>query len=814
MSEVTVTQLAKTVGMPVDRLLAQFNEAGMPISDPNQLVSDQEKRKLLEHLQHKPGTEKPKSSKKLTLPGSRVTREVRVTAGQGKTKTISVQVRKKRAVAKPEEELKETVVAPETIESEVPPVSEAPPAQETEAGTVSEKTTDAEATKKASSKIKEIEVRFSEEESDKKHPDKKSKKRPGRDRFAEEKRKFRPEAILSEEAELRHRKIKSKKATEHFKQSFEKPTAPVIREVLIPETIAVIDLAQRLSLKATEVVKALIKLGAMVTINQVIDQDTAVILVEELGHIPKPVHTDVLEQELSHGLQSSAEKMPRAPVVTIMGHVDHGKTSLLDYIRRTKVTQGEAGGITQHIGAYHVTTDKGVITFLDTPGHEAFTAMRARGAKVTDIVVLVVAADDGVKPQTIEAIQHAKAAGVPIVVAVNKIDKPEADPERVKLELSQNEVIAEDWGGDAIFVNLSAKQGTGVDNLLDSILVQAELLELTAAVNCPAQGIVVESRLDKGRGPITTILVQRGTLKKGDILLAGMQYGRIRALLDELGRPLAEAGPSIPVEVLGLSGTPVSGDDAVVVATETKAREISLFRQGKHREIKLAKQHSPVAATAENLFERLDETGAKVLNILVKADTQGSVEAICDALEKMSVPEAKVRILAKGVGGITSSDANLSVASNAIILGFNVRADVTAKRIVEESGVILHYYSVIYDLLDEVKKLLSGMLSPQIKETTLGLAQVREVFRSTKTGTVAGCMVTEGIIKRRHPARVLRDNVVIFQGELESLRRFKEDAAEVRNGLECGLVIKNYHDMKAGDMIEVYETASIARTID
>lgn len=807
MSEVTLTQLAQTLGIPLDRLSAQFTEAGLSITDPEQLITDQEKRQLLEHLQRSHGKkEPPKTLKKISLSRSRVTSEVRVTAGQGKTKTISVQVRKKRAIV-PESETEAVAAEPEIVEPEISVSSEV------ETTTPPETVSGAEVSpKKPLDKPKEAGPVFAEEE-DKKHPDKKPKKRTGR--FVEEKKKFRPINLsLSDEGmEARHRKMRSKKTGEHFKQSFEKPTAPVIREVIIPETIAVVDLAQRLSLKATEVVKALIKLGAMVTINQVIDQDTAVILVQELGHIAKPVQTDKLEYELTLGLKNASEKMPRAPVVTIMGHVDHGKTSLLDYIRRTKVTQGEAGGITQHIGAYHVTTPKGVITFLDTPGHEAFTAMRARGAKVTDIVVLVVAADDGVKPQTIEAIQHAKAAGVPIVVAVNKMDKPDADPERVKLELSQQNVIAEDWGGDAIFVQLSAKKGTGVDALLDSILVQAELLELKAPVDCPAQGIVVESRLDKGRGPITTILVQQGTLRKGDVLLAGMQYGRVRALLDETGRPLTEAGPSIPVEVLGLSGTPISGDDAAVVGSESKAREISLFRQGKYREIKLAKQHSQVATTAENLFERLDDTGTRVLNVIIKADTQGSTEAISDSLEKLSVPEAKVHIIGSGVGGITSSDVHLGLASKAMIFGFNVRADATAKRIIEEESVVLHYYSIIYDLIDEVKKILTGMLSPYIKETTLGLAQVREVFRSTKTGTVAGCMVTEGILKRRHPVRVLRDNVVVFQGELESLRRFKEDVAEVRHGLECGLVIKNYHDVKPGDVIELYETAEIARVL-
>ncbi len=820
MAEVTVEQLSKMVGVPIDRLLGQLKEAGMSSVGPDQIITDREKRQLLEYLQRFQGKEEATPAKKITLRRSRVTSEVKVTAGQGKTKTISVQVRKKRSVVATEPEVTKPV------EPEVPPPLSVDELSEPGISTTPGPTTAVEtplplseteeASKKTkvethAGKLKELEA---ESDDDKKHGDKKPKKRSIRDRFVEEKKKYRPENLhfSDDESVQRHRKIRHRKPAGNLQQNFERPTAPMVHEVVIPETISVIELAQRMSIKATEVVKSLIKLGAMVTINQVIDQDTAIIVVEEMGHVAKPIREDSLEEELAKGLESSGEKVSRPPVVTIMGHVDHGKTSLLDYIRRTKVTQGEAGGITQHIGAYHVETPKGIITFLDTPGHEAFTAMRARGAKVTDIVVLVVAADDGVKPQTIEALQHAKAANVPIVVAVNKIDKPEADPERVKLELSQQGVVAEDWGGDAIFVQVSAKKGLGIDELLDSILVQAELLELKAVIDCKAQGIVVESRLEKGRGPVATILIQRGSLRKGDVLLAGMQHGRVRALLDETGRPISEAGPSMPVEVLGLSGAPTAGDDAVVVDSESKAREISLFRQGKYREIKLAKLR-PQAATAENLFDRLDDTGARVLNVVIKADVQGSTEAICDALEKLSVPEARVRIIGSGVGAITSSDVNLGLASKAIILGFNVRADATAKRLIEEEGVILHYYSVIYDLLDAVKKVLSGMLSPEIKETTLGMAQVREVFRSTKTGTVAGCMVTEGVLRRRHPVRVLRDNVVIFQGELESLRRFKEDAAEVRSGLECGLVIKNYHEIQPGDMVELYETAEVARTL-
>jgi translation initiation factor IF-2 len=495
--------------------------------------------------------------------------------------------------------------------------------------------------------------------------------------------------------------------------------------------------------------------------------------------------------------------------VTIMGHVDHGKTSLLDYIRRTKVTLGEAGGITQHIGAYHVETPKGMVTFLDTPGHAAFTAMRARGAKVTDIVVLVVAADDGVMPQTVEAIQHAKAAKVPIIVAVNKMDKHGAEPDRIKTELTQHEVIAEEWGGDSMFVPISAKTGLGIDALLDSILVQAELLELKARIDCPASGVVVESRLDKGRGPVATVLVQSGILRKGDVLLAGLQYGRVRAMLDENGRTITEAGPSMPVEVLGLSGTPVAGDDATVVGDERKAREIVLFRQGKFREVRLAKQQ---AAKREDMFERLGDE-VRCLNVVLKADVQGSVEALCDALTKLSTDEVKVKIVGSGVGGINESDANLGLASKALIIGFNVRADAASRRLVEREGLMMHYHSIIYNVIDEVKALLGGMLSPEVKEQIIGLAEVREVFRSPKLGAVAGCMVIEGLVRRNKKIRVLRDNIVIFEGELESLRRFKDDVNEVRNGTECGIAIKSYNDVKAGDQIEVFETVEVARVL-
>ncbi len=614
-----------------------------------------------------------------------------------------------------------------------------------------------------------------------------------------------------QEEEHKKSKNKQKRAPEKPKHgAFSRPTSPIVREVSLPESLTVMELAQKMSIKSAELIKSMMKMGTMVTINQRIDQETAAIIVDEMGHTPKLLQENEIESGLIQTGQQTGERVHRAPVVTIMGHVDHGKTSLLDYIRRTKVADGEAGGITQHIGAYHVDTPKGTVSFLDTPGHAAFTAMRARGAKVTDIVVLVVAADDGVMPQTIEAIQHAKAAEVPLLVAVNKIDKPEADPERVKQELVAKEVVPEDWGGDTMFVHVSAKTGEGIDELLDSILLQAEVLELTTVAEGTATGVILESRLDKGRGVVASLLVQSGRLKKGDILLAGKEYGRVRAMLDETGKPIKEAGPSIPVEVLGLSGIPNAGDEAIVVSDERKAREIALFRQGKYREVRLARQH---AIKLENMFSQFQTGQINTLNILLKADVDGSLEALREALLKLSNDEVKVNLVASGVGGITESDVNLAVASNAILMGFNVRANANAKHLINEEKVDLHYYSVIYEAIDEVKKALSGMLAPEIKEEIVGLAEVREVFRSPKFGLVAGCLVTDGVVKRHNPIRVLRDNVVIFEGELDSLRRFKDDALEVKAGIECGIGVKNYSDVKVNDQIEIYEIRTIARTI-
>lgn len=594
--------------------------------------------------------------------------------------------------------------------------------------------------------------------------------------------------------------------------NFQAPTEPMVREVHVPETITVADLAHKMALKATELIKALMKMGSMVTINQVLDQETAMILVEEMGHKAFAAKLDDPDAFLegAEDLYADAALISRAPVVTVMGHVDHGKTSLLDYIRTAKVAAGEAGGITQHIGAYHVETPRGMVTFLDTPGHEAFTAMRARGAKATDIVILVVAADDGVMPQTREAIHHAKAAGVPLVVAVNKVDKPDANPERVKQELVSEGVVPEEYGGDAMFVSVSAKTGQGIDELLEGILLQAEVLELTAAIETPAKGLIIEARLDKGRGPVASLLVQSGTLRKGDVLLVGATFGRVRAMLDENGKPIDSAGPSIPVEILGLSDVPAAGDEAIALADEKKAREIALFRQGKFRDVKLAKQQ---AAKLENIFDQMGESEVKALPLIVKADVQGSQEALVQSLNKLSTDEVRVNVIHGAVGGITESDVNLAQASGAVIIGFNTRADSGARRLAETFGVDIRYYNIIYDAVDDVKAALSGMLSPEKRENIIGMVEVRQVFRVPKIGAVAGCYVTEGIVKRGSLVRVLRDNTVIHSGALESLKRFKEDAKEVRSGFECGLSVRNYNDIAEGDQLEIYEIQEIARTL-
>ncbi|GLS89249.1 translation initiation factor IF-2 [Psychromonas marina] len=625
------------------------------------------------------------------------------------------------------------------------------------------------------------------------------------------KKKKAPAPVPAAQGRRGRRGKKSRVATPSaLQQAFEKPAAPVERDIKIGETITVAELANKMAVKAVEVIKEMMKMGAMATINQVIDQETATLVAEEMGHKVILTKENELEESVMAEAQQGGDKTSRAPVVTIMGHVDHGKTSLLDYIRRAKVADGEAGGITQHIGAYHVDTDKGMISFLDTPGHAAFTSMRSRGAKATDIVVLVVAADDGVMPQTIEAIQHAKAAGVPLIVAVNKIDKEGIDLDRVKTELSQHDVISEEWGGDNIFAHVSAKVGTGVDALLDSILLQAEMLDLEAVATGPASGVVIESRLDKGRGPVASILVQQGQLKQGDIVLCGLEYGRVRAMRDENGKPIESAGPSIPVEVLGLSGVPQAGDEASVVKDEKKAREVALYRQGKFRDIKLARQQK---AKLDNMFSNMEAGEVSELNIVLKSDVQGSLEAITESLNKLSTDEVKVNIIGRGVGGITETDASLASASGAIVIGFNVRADASARKLIDNEAVDLHYYSIIYDLIDEVRSAMGGLLSPEFKQEITGIADVREVFKSPKIGLIAGCMVTEGSIKRNNPIRVLRENIVIYEGVLESLRRFKDDAETVRNGMECGIGVKNYNDVRVGDQIEVFEIIEVKRTL-
>lgn len=629
------------------------------------------------------------------------------------------------------------------------------------------------------------------------------------------KKKAAPQAPVQTPYDKRNRRgkrgKKSRVATPTaLQQAFEKPVAKVERDIKIGETISVAELANKMAVKAVEVIKVMMKMGAMATINQVIDQDTATLVAEEMGHKVILTKENELEEAVMAEAKEGGEKTSRAPVVTIMGHVDHGKTSLLDYIRKAKVADGEAGGITQHIGAYHVDTDKGMITFLDTPGHAAFTSMRQRGAKATDIVILVVAADDGVMPQTIEAIQHAKASGVPLMVAVNKIDKEGADLDRVKTELSQHDVISEEWGGENIFCHISAKFGDGIDDLLDSILLQAEMLDLEAVSTGAASGVVVESRLDKGRGPVATVLIQQGELKQGDIVLCGLEYGRVRAMRDENGRPIENAGPSIPVEILGLSGVPAAGDEATVVRDEKKAREVALYRQGKFRDIKLARQQK---AKLDNMFANMEAGDVSELNIVLKADVQGSLEAICDSLNKLSTDEVKVNIIGRGVGGITETDASLASASGGIVIGFNVRADASARKLIDNEAVDLHYYSIIYDLIDEVRSAMGGLLPPEFKQEITGIADVREVFKSPKIGLIAGCMVTEGKIKRNNPIRVLRENVVIYEGVLESLRRFKDDAETVRNGVECGIGVKNYNDVRVGDQIEVFEIIEVKRTL-
>ena len=827
MTQVTVKELAKVVDTPVERLLQQMREAGLSHSSAEQVVTDSEKQALLAHLKSSHG-DKVEEPRKITL--QRKTTSTLKVAG---SKTISVEVRKKKTFVKrsPEEleaekqrelEAQQAAAEAERLKAE----EEAKRKAEEEAKRQAAAATEAPAPAAAPAPASEPVVAAPVVEAERK---KEEVRRPEKTRSDEDERRERKHAqhrptlkekapaprvaprSVDEESDGFRRggrgKAKMKKRNQH---GFQAPAGPVVREVSIGETITVGELAQQMSVKAAEVIKFMFKMGSPATINQVLDQETAQLVAEELGHKVKLVSDNALEDSLAESLKFEGEAMSRAPVVTVMGHVDHGKTSLLDYIRRAKVASGEAGGITQHIGAYHVETERGMVTFLDTPGHAAFTAMRARGAKATDIVILVVAADDGVMPQTQEAVQHAKAAGVPIVVAVNKMDKPEANPDNIKNGLAALDVIPEEWGGDAPFVPVSAKAGTGIDELLEAVLLQAEVLELKATPSAPGRGVVVESRLDKGRGPVATVLVQDGTLRQGDMVLVGVNYGRVRAMLDENGKPIKEAGPSIPVEILGLDGTPDAGDEMMVVADEKKAREVALFRQGKFREVKLARAH---AGKLENIFENMGQEEKKTLNIVLKADVRGSLEALQGSLSTLGNDEVQVRVVGGGVGGITESDANLALASNAVLFGFNVRADAGARKIVESEGLDMRYYNVIYDIIEDVKKALTGMLGSDVRENILGTAEVRDVFRSPKFGAVAGCMVIEGTVYRNRPIRVLREDVVIFEGELESLRRFKDDVAEVRSGMECGIGVKSYNDVKVGDKIEVFEKVQVARSL-
>ena len=849
MSNVTVKQLAEVVGAPVDRLLEQLKEAGLVAEGADSLISDEDKLKLLDFLRNSHGKdgEKAEGKQKITLK-RKSTSELK-TSGSGR-KTVNVEVRKKRTYVKrseasqdEKEELDRLMAEKEQrevdrkeaeeqarikAEAKAKEDEEARIKAEAEAKAKAEAEEQARLEAEAKAKAEAEQALLTAAESPKDSKAKKGKKaepvsgddspkrgKRGGKGAKPETRYGRDELHVATGKSGSRKKKGRKEQTDDAsaKHGFEKPVAPIVHEVEIPETIKVSDLAQRMSTKAAEVIKVMMKMGVMATINQVIDQDTAILVVEECGHTAKPMSEDDHEKNILGTVEDElSDVKPRPPVVTIMGHVDHGKTSLLDYIRASKVAAGEAGGITQHIGAYHVETDKGVISFLDTPGHAAFTSMRARGAQATDIVILVVAADDGVMPQTVEAVQHSKAAGVPLIVAVNKIDKEEADPDRVKTELGNHEVIPEEWGGDNIFVNVSAKTGQGVDELLDAVSLTAEVMELKAPAKGPARGLVVEAALDKGRGVTATVLIQEGQLKKGDILLAGQEFGRVRAMFDENGHQISEAGPSIPVLVLGLSGTPSAGDKTQVMPDERSARELAESRTHKERDSRLAAQQQ---AKLDSIFANMGKGDVKTLNVLLKADVQGSLEAIRDALGKIAADndEVEVNVVGSGVGGINETDISLAAASNAVVMGFNVRADATARKAVAERGVDLHYYSVIYDLIDEVRQSLTGMLAPEYKEQIIGLAEVKDVFKSPKFGLVAGSIVTEGTIKRSQPIRVLRDNVVIYEGELESLRRFKDDVEEVRSGTECGVAVKNYNDVKVGDQIEVFERVQVERTL-
>ena len=910
MADVTVSQFAEVLKVPVDRLLVQLDQAGIKVEGPDARISDDAKLELLTHLRRSHGSENEQAApSKITL-RRKTQSDLKVASTQGRARTVNVEVRQKKTYIKRDVLQEKARVQQDEMDAKRREADDAVRAEaerienerrererveaenrrriEEEANRKKQAAEEARQLAEAQQRQRE-EQEAREREAARRAAEPAAPQQPGRPARQEaparaaradaqpdarpappsvkpvppsarpapasarpappnarpapasarpaaaapgagpvpgakpapgapggDTRYGRRELHVVGDVSSRYKKkrrIKGRTAAGDgdTKHGFEMPTAPVVREVAIGETITVADLAQRMAVKATEVIKVLMNMGVMATINQVIDQDTAVLVVEEMGHTAKLLREDQMEVDLQGAAtEAAAEQESRPPVVTVMGHVDHGKTSLLDYIRTTKVAAGEAGGITQHIGAYQVTTPKGPITFLDTPGHAAFTAMRARGAKATDIVVLVVAADDGVMPQTIEAIQHAKAAGVPIVVAVNKIDKHDADPERVRTEVSKHEVIPEEWGGNAMFVNVSARTGAGVDQLLEAILLQSEVLELKAPRKGLASGLVIEASIEKGRGPVTTVLVKKGTLKVGDPFIAGSEFGRVRAMFDENGQPVQEAGPSVPVVVLGLSGAPNAGDELLAVESERKAREVALHRQGKFRDVKLARQSS---SRNEDAFTQMETDKMAGVAVVIKTDVQGSAEALRDALNKLSTAEVAVRVIASGVGGITVSDVQLAAASKALIIGFNVRADAGARDAVKETGVEIRYYSIIYEAIDDIRAMMTGLLQPEIKETIVGTAQVRDVFRSSKFGVVAGCLVTEGVVKRNNPIRVLRDNVVIFEGALESLRRFKDDVNEVRAGTECGIGVKNYQDVRANDQIECFSRVEVARTL-
>ena len=858
MADVTISELAKTVGVSVDKLLSQIKEAGLSHTKPDELISNDDKNTLLLFLRRSHGDKDATAAapKKITLKRKTIG-TLKSAATHGRGKTVNVEVRKKRTyVKRVEVESSDLDAPPAEIEDEVAqlPIEGAETEKITEqvkeavidedtktSGEIEEKALNEEAAKLSPEKEVPVEAPLKETDGARANKQTAKRKTGGRedadDPIDKKKSNLRKKA-KSQTSKRQNKTIhvnddfvlegddfdemggrgrrgggrKSKARLSAQQHAFEKPTEFISREIIIGESNSLSDLAQKMSIKSGEIIKSLFNMGVMATINQVLDQDTSILLIEEMGHKAKFVSQDAIEEELADSLSSEVgeNKIGRAPVVTVMGHVDHGKTSLLDYIRKASVASGEAGGITQHIGAYHVETEHGMISFLDTPGHAAFTAMRSRGAKATDVIVLVVAADDGVKPQTEEAVQHAKASNVPLVVAVNKMDKEGADADRAKNELSAMEVIPEDWGGDVQFIEVSAITGSGVENLLEAILLQAELLELSAYIDVPGQGVIIESSLDKGRGPVASVLVQNGTLNAGDIVLAGHEYGRVRALIDEKGSNIKSAGPSIPAEILGLNGVPDAGDEFVVVLDEKKAREVAEFRRSRHKDVLQAKQQSNMV---ENMFAGIGANEKKIFNIILKADVRGSLEAISSSLQKLGTDEVAINIVAAGVGGISESDAHLANTSRAMVVGFNVRADKSARDIIEAEALQLRYYNVIYDVIDDAKQIMGGMLSPEIREEIVGIAEVRDVFNSPKFGQIAGTMVVEGTVYRSKPIRVLRDNVVIYEGELESLRRFKDDATEVRNGMECGIGVRNYTDVKIGDKIEVYETTEIARSL-